>query len=229
MSAPAVQSVYGKYRLFIILASFCFALLYAELAAFQHAIYHVRSDSEAWPLIGAIFVVAAAGQLLSFVPARGYAVAGAVDQASLVLPKLTSQMGQGIIAVVVTGVLCGFITLYLAGFDLTAAYSILNNIYVFVATGGVLLHFKVSYVRYGALLYEVKQDSYIKVMVTSGLLALIILGAFAFMLSLDTAWAASAPASLRGLYGLHVYGRDLYFFTLVAGIYAWHLRWLADH
>ncbi|MBI5877136.1 MAG: hypothetical protein HZB53_05770 [Chloroflexi bacterium] len=229
MTAPAVHSVMDRYRGFAVVSSLGFACLYAELAAFMHATNRVRPDGEAWLLAGAIFVVAAAGHLASFAPAREFTIPDAMRQASLVLPELTSQLGKGVGVVLVTGVLCGAITLYLAGFDATPAYSILNNTYVFVAAGGVLLHCAVTYVRYGALLYAVKQDSYVKVIAASGLLALIILGAFAFMISLDIAWLGAAPAALHGLYGLHVYGRDLFFFTLVVGIYGWHLRWMSDH
>ncbi len=95
--------------------------------------------------------------------------------------------------------------------------------------GGVFLHVLVTYGRYGALLYAVKQDSYVKVLVVSGGIGAIILGAFVFLISLDIAWLNAAPATLHGLYGLHVYGRDLFFFTLLMAAYGWHVRWMADH
>ena len=126
-------------------------------------------------------------------------------------------------------VICFVVYLYLVGYDLVAATALLNNLYVFTLAGAGLLHGLVTYVRYGALLYAIKQDSWIKVLVVSGGLGLIILATFVFLITLDIAWLNSVPAAQRGLYGLHVYGRDLYFFTLVLAIYGWHARWLADH
>ncbi len=228
MSAPHVHAPLDKYRGFVLAMSIGFALVYAELAAFMHATARTRPDGEAWALVAVVFAVALAGHIGSFVPARTFTVAESVRQASLVLPELTAQLGRGVGIVLCTAFICGGLTLYLAGFDLTAAYSILNNTYVF-ALAGLFLHVLVTYVRYGALLYAVKQDSYVKVLVVSGLLGAIVFGAFVFLISLDIAWLNAAPPAVRGLYGLHVYGRDLFFFTLMMAAYGWHVRWMADH
>jgi hypothetical protein len=93
----------------------------------------------------------------------------------------------------------------------------------------VFAHLLVTYVRYGALLYAVKQDSWVKVLVTSAGLGIIICAAFVLLIGLDIAWLNGVTPEQRGLYGLHVYVRDLYFFSLVLAIYLWHVRWLADH
>lgn len=229
MSVPHVHAPLDKYRKFVLAMSIGMALVYAELAAFMHATVRARPDGEAWPLIAAVYVIALAGHLGSFLPTRSYSVPEATYQASLILPELTAQLARGIGVTLVTAVACAGVTLYVAGFDPTAAYSILNNTYVFALIGGVFMHVLVSYVRYGALLYAVKQDSYVKVMVVSGLIAAVVVGSFVFLIQLDIAWLNSSPPELHGLYGLHVYGRDLFLFTLVMAAYGWHLRWMADH
>jgi hypothetical protein len=229
MSVPAVHAPLDKYRGFVLAMSIGFALIYAELAAFMHATVHALPDGEAWPLIAAVYVIALAGHLGSFLPARAYTVPGSVRQGSLILPELTAQLARGMGIVLAAALACGGLTLYIAGFDQTAAYSILNNTYVFALAGGVFMHALVAYVRYGALLYAVKQDSFVKVMVISGLIAAIIIGSFVFLIQLDIAWLNTAPPALHGLYGLHVYGRDLFMFTLMMAAYGWHLRWMADH
>lgn len=229
MSVPAVHAPLDKYRGFVVAMSIGFALIYAELAAFMHATVHALPDGEAWTLIAAVYVIALAGHFGSFVPTRAYIVPESARQGSLILPELTSQLGRSIGIVLVTALACVGLTLYVAGFDPTAAYSILNNTYVFALAGGVFMHTLVAYVRYGALLYAVKQDSFLKVAVVSGLMAAIIVGSFVFLIQLDIAWLNAAPPALHGLYGLHVYGRDLFLFTLLMAAYGWHLRWMADH
>lgn len=72
-------------------------------------------------------------------------------------------------------------------------------------------------------------DSPLKPIAASGGLGAIILLVTLVFLPLDLQSITAAPAALRGLLGLHVYGRDIYLFTLAFSAYAWHLRWLADH
>jgi len=67
------------------------------------------------------------------------------------------------------------------------------------------------------------------VLVVSGGLGIIIFAAFVFLISLDIAWLNTIAPAQRGLVGLHVYARDLYFFTLVLALYGWHARWMAQH
>ena len=105
----------------------------------------------------------------------------------------------------------------------------MNNIYVFTLGGAGLLQVLVTYVRYGALLYAVRQASWLKVLAVSGGLGVTILAAFVYLMSADINWLSTQPAAQRGLVGLHVYGRDLYFFTLTLLLYGWHVRWMAQH
>ncbi|MEP7198336.1 MAG: hypothetical protein ABI874_00850 [Chloroflexota bacterium] len=229
MATPYVQSVIDRHKPFVVLTSLGFALLYAELGLFAHHAWRARGDDEAAIIIGAAFALTFAAFVASFVPAKSFTVAGGEQQASLVLPELTLQMGKGAGLVLLASVVCFIMYLYLVAFDLVAATTLVNNLYVFTLVGAGLLHVVVSYVRYGALLYAVKQDSYVKVLVVSGGLGLLIAASFVFLLSLDINWANAVPAAQRGLLGLHVYARDLYFFTLVLAVYGWHARWMADH
>lgn len=229
MSAPLVESMLEKHKTFIALTSFGFALLYAELGLFAHLAWRARSDNEALLIIALAFVLMLAAYLVSFVPAKAFTVAGVEQQGALALPELTAQFGRSAAVIVGTSLACFILYLYLVQFDLSAATTLLNNLYVFTLAGAGLLHLLVTYVRYGALLYAVKQDSWIKVLVVSGGLGLISLIAFVFLISLDIAWLQTMPPMLQGITGLHIYGRDLYFFTLVLAIYLWHARWMAQH
>jgi hypothetical protein len=229
MPAPRVYSVFEKHKAFALLAAIGFAVLYAELGLFAHLAWRARDNTEAIIIVVTAFVVTLAAYLASFALARSFTVEGAERQGSLALPALLSQMSKGAGIVIAASVICLALYLYLIAFDLVAAYSLLNNLYVFTLAGAGLLHVLVTYVRYGALLYAVKQDSWVKVLVTSSGFGVVIVAAFAFLIALDINWLNGAPAAQRGVYGLHVYGRDLYFFTLVLAIYGWHARWMADH
>ena len=229
MAAPAVQSLIERHKVFALVTSAGFALLYAELGLFAHLAWHARSDGEAALIIGAAFAITLGAYWQSFRQARAFSVPGAEQQGSLALPELTAQLGRGAAWVLLAGAACLLLFLYLVAFNLVAAATVFNNLYVFSMAGAVLVHVLVMYVRYGALLYAVKQDSWVKVLVTSAGLGVVICAAFVYLLSLDIAWVNGVPAEQRGLYGLHVYVRDLCFFTLVLGVYGWHARWMADH
>jgi hypothetical protein len=229
MAVPSVQSVYDRHRLFAILTSVGFAMLYAELGVFAHAAWHTRGDLEAALIIGAAFVMTLAAFLASFAQARAFSALGVERQGSLALPELSAQLGKSAGCVLLASAACLTLYLYLVSFDLSAATTVFNNIYVFSLAGAGLVPVLVTYVRYGALLYALKQDSWVKVLVTSAGLGVIICAAFVFLIGLDIAWLNGVPAEQRGLYSLHVYVRDLYFFTMVLAIYGWHARWMADH
>ena len=229
MSVPYVQSMLDKHKAFVASVAFGFALLYAELGLFAHLAWRARSDTEAALIIGGVFVFTLIAYLASFAPAKAFTVAGVEQQGALALPQLVAQLGKSAGIVGGASMICFGSYLYLVGFDLVAATTLLNNFYVFTLIGAGLLHILVMYVRYGALLYMVKQDSWIKVLVVSGGIGLIILATFVFLILLDINWLNGVPAAQRGLYSLHVYGRDLYCFTLVLAIYGWHARWMANH
>jgi hypothetical protein len=229
MAAAYVQSMWKEHRTFVALSALGFAALYAELAWFAHALWRARGDGEAGALIAAVFVITLAAYLASFAPARSFTVEGVERQGSLVLPELIAQLSKGAALIVLASMVDLALCLYLVAFNLDASYTLLNNIYVFTLAGAGLLHVLATYVRYGALLYAVKQDSWVKVLSVSAGLGLLILGAFLVLIALDIGWQSTLPAAERGLVGLHVYGRDLYFFSLALGLYGWHVRWMAQH
>lgn len=231
MTPPTVYSVWQRHKGFVVAVSAGFALLHAELAWFARAVSlppgGVAGTDWAW--IAAVGTIALAGYLLSFAPATAFAAPGAERQGSLVLPELTAQLGRSAGIVVVAAAACLVLSLYLAGFDPTTAYSVWNNTYVITLAGTAYLHGVVAYVRYGALLYSVRQDSWAKVMIASGGIGVLLFGSFVYLHSLNLGWLGATAPALHGLVGLHVFVRDLFFFTLALGIWLWHGRWMANH
>ena len=92
MAIPVVRSVYERHKLFAVLTSIGFALLYAELGVFAHAAWPARSDGEAALIIGGAFVVSLTAFLLSFGQARSFSVPGAEQ---LQLPALARVSAHG--------------------------------------------------------------------------------------------------------------------------------------
>jgi hypothetical protein len=72
-------------------------------------------------------------------------------------------------------------------------------------------------------------DTPLKPIVASGGLAAVIFIVAILFIPMDVQGINAAPEALRGLTGLHLYGRDLYLLSLAIGAYAWHMRWIADH
>ncbi len=138
--------------------------------------------------------------------------------------------GLGMAFVLVTNALAFFLLLLLAGFDLDATYNVLKDIYVYTLLA-VLIHGLVYYVRHMHWLYDQfgSADSPLKPIAASGGIAAMIFIVTIVFLPLDLQGINAAPEALRGLVGLNVYLRDLYLLTLALGVYAWHLRWIADH
>src|SRR5205823_8391723 len=116
MAAPAVQSVIERHKLFALVTSAGFALLYAELGLFAHIAWRARSDGEAALIIGAAFVISLGAFWQSFRQARAFSVPGAEEQGSRALPELTRQLGRGAGWVLVAGVVCLLLFLYLTAF-----------------------------------------------------------------------------------------------------------------
>ena len=229
LSAPFVQSMLAPHRRLVLLSALGFALLYAELAGFAHVLWPARTDGEAALVSVAVFVLTFGAYVASFVPARSFTIPGVEQQGSLVLSELITQMSRGAALIALASLIDFGLCLYLVNFNLEASYTLLNNIYVFTLAGAGLLHVLVTYVRYGALLYAVRQASWLKVLAVSGGLGIIILAAFVYLMSTDIDWLYTLPAAQRGMVGLHVYARDLYFFTLTLLLYGWHVRWMAQH
>lgn len=226
---PHVHGMLEKHKRFAVGSAITFAALYAELGWFAHSLWRARDNGEAFVIIALGFILALIAYGGSFLPARPFTVAGVEAQGSLVLPQLMRQFTQGIAMIIIASALCFALYVYLVAGNLVATYTLLNNLYVITLAGVGLLHGLVTYVRYVALLYMVEQDHWVKVLTASGGIAAIILTATQFLIKLDIDWLYSMPIAQQGLVGLHVYGRDLYFFTLVLAVYLWHLHRIADH
>jgi hypothetical protein len=222
-----VTRILRRHRPFMIAAAFALGLLFAEEA---------WAATQLWPatgpgaqlLIGAsILLIVIAGNALAFLlpvnrvhPERFERPVGA----------FASATGQGLAIAVLTNAVAFFLLLGLAGFSLEAAYNLLRDVYVYTLVA-VLFHCLLYYVRHMHWLYDKfgSADSPFKPIAASGGIALIIFVLIITFLPMDLQSINTVSGSMRGIVGLHVYGRDLYLITLAMGAYAWHLRWIADH
>ncbi len=222
-----VRRVLYRHRPFMLVAALALSGLYAEEAWAAVQFWPRLAPLANWSLGGLIVLVALLGQALAFLlpPTRVHPEnyprpVGAFAQAT--------ALGIGI-ALVTNAMVLGLLLL-LVGFNIEAAYNLLKDVYVYTLLA-VLIHGLIYYVRHMHWLYDQfgSADSPLKpIAATGGIGAIIFIIALTF-LPLDLQSINAAEPALRGLVGLNVYVRDLYLLTLALGVYAWHLRWIADH
>jgi hypothetical protein len=224
---PQVRRILQRHRPFFIFASLALAALYAEEVWAANLFWGRLSPANTWLTVLFVILVVAVGNGLAFVlpaiivrPEDFPRPVGAFSMATAI----------GIALAGVTAGLALLILLRMTSFSLDAAYILLKDVYVYTLVA-VLFHGLTYYVRHMHWLYENfgGADSPFKPIAASvGVGAVIFIITIVF-LPLDLNGVAAAPAALRGITGLHLYGRDLFLLTLVLAGYAWHLRWIADH
>ncbi len=227
-STPAhTRYILRRHRPFLVVAALAMSLLFAEEA---------WAVTQFWPHLAPLGNVSLGG-LIVLVAFVGNALALLVPPAFVQPEKFPRPVGAfaqatglGMAFVLVTHVLAFLLLLMLAGFNLDATYNVLKDVYVYTLLA-LLIHGLVYYVRHMHWLYDQfgSADSPLKPIAASGGVAAMIFIVTIVFLPLDLQSINTAPEALRGLVGLNVYLRDLYMLTLALGVYAWHLRWIADH
>ncbi len=227
-STPAhTRYILRRHRPFLVVAALALSLLFAEEA---------WAVTQFWPHLAPLSNVSLGG-LIVLVAFVGNALALLVPPAFVQPEKFPRPVGAfaqatglGMAFVLVTHVLAFLLLLMLAGFNLDATYNVLKDVYVYTLLA-LLIHGLVYYVRHMHWLYDQfgSADSPLKPIAASGGVAAMIFIVTIVFLPLDLQGINTAPEALRGLVGLNVYLRDLYLLTLALGVYAWHLRWIADH
>jgi hypothetical protein len=222
-----VTRILQRHRPFMIAASIALGGLFAEEAWAAARLWSVSPRGDQFLIGGLVLLVALVGNGLGFLLPIERA---RPDKFARPIGAFASAAGQGLAIACLTGAAAFLLLLSLANFGLEAAFNLLKDVYVFTLLA-VLFHGLLYYVRHMHWLYEEfgGADSPFKPIAASGGLGLIIFVVIITFLPMDLQSINAAPASLRGLVGLHIYGRDLYMITLALGAYAWHLRWIADH
>lgn len=228
LNQPAhVTRILRRHRPFMIAAGLAFGGLFAEEAWAVTRLWAGPSPASQ-PLIGALITfVTVAGSVLGFLlpieqvrPEKFTRPVGA----------FASATARGLAITILTNAVAFFLLLSLSGFALEPAYTLLKDVYVFTLVA-VLFHGLLYYVRHMHWLYDRfgSADSPFKPIAASGGVGVIIFVLIITFLPMDLHSIDAVSASTQGLFGLHVYARDLYLVSLALGAYAWHLRWIADH
>jgi hypothetical protein len=222
-----VTRILRRHRPFMIAAGIAFSGLFAEEAWATARLWPGPSPG-AQLLIGVlILLVALVGNGLGFLlplewvrPEKFARPVGAFASAAI----------QGLAITFLSNAVAFFLLLSLAGFNLEAAYNLLKDVYVYTLVA-LLFHALLYYVRHMHWLYDKfgGADSAFKPIAASGGVGVIIFVVIITFLPMDLQSINAVSAPLRGLVGLHIYGRDLYLITLALSAYAWHLRWIAEH
>jgi hypothetical protein len=222
-----VTRVLRRHRPFMLAASIALGGLFAEEAWAAGWLWPGLSPGDQLLIGVLVFLTALIGNGLGFLlPIERVHP----DKFPRPVGAFASAAAQGLAIAILTSAVSFFLLLSLAGLALEAAYNLLKDVYV-ITMVALLFHALLYYVRHMHWLYDRfgGADSPFKPIAASGGLGLIIFVVIITFLPMDLQSINAAPASLHGLVGLHVYGRDLYLITLALGAYAWHLRWIADH
>ena len=228
MSALDLIPIFKQHRQFAILATIGLTFLYVEEAWASYVLWSHRLMNQALGIIGVIAVIAFLGYLISF-----------FFPPTLVSANWDHPRPWGVFINVTAwsigitfaaNVLIYILLLYLVQFDFTASYILLRDVYAYTLFGMCFFHGLLLYVRYMHYLYSmpgfVQPLKVISASVGMGAVMLIVAG---FLFMLDLYHFVIAPAAIQPLWGLHMYVRAIYSFTLALAAYAWHLRWIADH
>lgn len=222
-----VSRILYRHRPFMIAAALALSGLVVEEAWAVTQFYSRRSPGEQLLIGMLVLLVALVGNELAFLLPLGW-----VHPEKFVRPvgAFASATAQGVAITIATNAVALLWLLNLAGFNLESAYILLKDVYVYTLAG-VLIHGLLYYVRHMHWLYDEfgGADSPFKPIAASGGLALVIFVLTVTFLPMDLQSIGAVSGPLHGLFGLHIYGRDLYLITLALGAYAWHLRWIADH
>lgn len=224
---PHVRRIMRRHRAFLLFAALGLAGLYAEEAWAATQFWGRLPSGQSFGIGLLLALIALVGNGLAF-----------ILPASLVRPEefprpvgafsMATALGAAIAAV--TSGLALLILLALTSFQIDSAYILLKDVYVYTLLA-VLFHGLLYYVRHMHWLYDRfgGSDVPLKPIVASAGVGAVLFVLTIILLPLDLQGINAAPAALRGITGLHLYGRDLYLLTLAIGGYAWHLRWIADH
>ncbi|MBI5032542.1 MAG: hypothetical protein HZB51_18610 [Chloroflexi bacterium] len=228
MSALDLMPIFKQHRQFAILSSIGMTFLYIEEGWASYVLWSQRSLNQALGIIGVIGLIALIGYLISFFfPPTLVSASWDHPRPWGVFSNVTAW-SAGITLII--NVIIYVLLLCLVQFDFTAGYTLLRDVYVYAIFGMCFFHGLLLYVRYMQYLYTmpgfVQPVKVISASVGVGAVLLIVAG---FLFLLDLYHFVSAPAAMQPLWGLHMYVRALYAFTLALAAYAWHLRWIADH
>jgi hypothetical protein len=228
LSALDLIPILKQHRQFAIVSSFGLALLYTEEAWASFNLWSHRSLEQGLMLVCVITLVALVGYLISFFfPPRLVSATWDHPRPWGVFINVTSWSAGITIAL---NIVLYILLIYLSGFDFTASYTLLRDVYVYTLFAMVYFHGFLLYIRYMHYLYSIPDYVQpLKVIAVSVGMGIVMLVVAAFLFLLDLYHSENAPTAIQPILGLHVYARALYALTLGLAAYAWHLRWIGDH
>ncbi len=222
-----VSRILYRHRPFMIAAGLALSGLFVEEAWAVTQFYSRQSPGDQLLIGVLVLLVALVGNQLAFLLPLGRV---RPEKFARPVGAFASATAQGVAITIATNAVAFLWLLDLAGFNPEPAYILLKDVYVYTLAA-VLIHGLLYYVRHMHWLYDKfgGADSPLKPIAASGGLGLVIFVLTVAFLPMDLRSIDAASGPLHGLFGLHIYGRDLYLITLALGAYAWHLRWIADH
>ncbi len=219
-----------RHRLFAFAISVAIAVLYAEAAWFLQKISNVPHT--VFALLN-IALISGAGYLLSFwLPAQIFPESKLISKEETgMIPFLANQWAISVLCVAITSGLAWRLTLSVV-VDSTAMadYQWFGLFFLKAFFGAVYVHGCVTYIRYVEYLYVRREDQPIKILTITASLAVVSVAVALILFFRDLDGLNHLPMwSDSNVWGLHIYFRGLYWISLMAWVYLWHIVCLADH
>lgn len=222
-----IPPINQKHPLFLVITSFGFAALYAELLFFA-ATYYGNSLGIGLNIavIAGVFVVSFGVVYASFTLPHRYYRTRFHDYSPIIF--LVVQWTLSVIMLLVMAGLDFWAGIFLVDGKLDAVGELLRSIALYSLAVIILFHGLVVYVRYVRFLYEREMHESYKIVSFAGITAAVVLILTLYLLQFDLGRMGGSLPN-QGWLALHLTIRVIVLLSLTIYVFVWHATVLADH
>ncbi len=226
-SEDVIPPIGQKHPLFLVIASFAFACLYAELVFFGATYYGNKLD-------GAVNVAAIVGVFglmfgavyASFTLPHRYYRARFQDYSPIIF--LVVQWTMSILMLLGANIITLVVGIFLVDGRLEAVGEVLRSLALYSIVAIIVLHGLVIYVRYVRFLYERDMHESYKIVSVAGASSVILMIVTLYLLQFDLGRMGGTMPN-QGWLSLHLSIRDVTLLATTIYVFIWHATVLADH
>jgi hypothetical protein len=222
-----IPPINQKHPLFLLITSFGFALLYAELLFFA-ATYYGNSLAAGLNIaaIAGVFVLSFGFVYASFTLPHRYYRARFHDYSPIIF--LVAQWTLSVIMLLVMTGLDFTAGIFLVDGKLDAVGELLRSLALYSLAVIILFHGLVVYVRYVRFLYEREMHESYKIVSFAGITAAVVLILTLYLLQFDLGRMGGTQPNQAWL-ALHLTIRVVILVAMTIYVFVWHATVLADH
>lgn len=222
-----IPSINFKHPIFVLMSSFAFAALYAELLFFVATYYGNKLGTATnIAIIAADFVLVFATVYASFTLPHRYYMKRFHEYSPIVF--LVMEWIVAVVMMLFMTAVSLVAGIFLVDGDLGAVGEVLRSLSLYAMMAIVLYQGIVVYVRYVRYLYEREMHQSYKIVTFTGVLAVIVFLLTLYLLQFDLGRMGGSLPN-QGWLSLHLSIRDVALLATTLFVFAWHATILADH